>query len=199
MERVVYLTQRELLKSSIIDNPGNGDCLFYAISYALQEGLKWETSYASVEVLRKVVAENITESMWKDLCLIFEGALKEREISVLRDYSFMFQGRDSFEKLSEVIMTKLYWGDEMSLFILEKVLQINLHVLTWDSKEMSFRYKARMTDVLPRFKYNILLIHEEEKNPAHYTLMAYNKRVIMTKDLVPLCIFYALMNKWKVT
>ncbi len=183
------LTGAEVARCVIVDNPGNGDCLFHAIGDALRT-LKWKPSLCSVATLRNLVANRITQDQYETLCAIYRAALEEKELEVLRDYSFMLRGQESLEALRDVIRTRSYLGDEMALYILEATLRLNIHVLSVSYVDNAFtlRFKRRMRDETPDKKVyanHIILMQDERRTPAHYTLLQYDGKEIMRRETLP--------------
>jgi len=57
----------------IVDNEGKGDCLFAVI----RDGLKTVDKYLTITEMRKLLADNVTEELFKNYKLIYDNALTE--------------------------------------------------------------------------------------------------------------------------
>jgi hypothetical protein len=156
----------------ILPNAGAGDCLFLCYRKMLMEaGID-----AQVKELRSTVSDSITEDNFKFLHDVYNNARKQREYGLLRDYGFM-NGVESVDDLKRVVMSRAYFGDEMSLTALEKRYNIGCIVIRLTrngSIELAKRYEEKdftRDDTL----YGLLLLDE---NVTHYELLELDGNAI---------------------
>jgi len=150
---------KNVLKWSVIDNPGGGDCLFYAVSMIFNNELinnnnksnnqfADQTGYFSKTSLRQAIADPIygiqeidTEG-WNDIIRPQIEGINEADpradpnmLQLRREYSFLFDERgnwigDNINVLRNVIKSDgRYWGDDVALKILERIFKIKFIVI----------------------------------------------------------------------
>lgn len=158
-------------RSRLIDNPGNGDCLFHCFKQATNNRY-------TVKDLRKAVADSIDQDQFETLRVIYDGAVTEKEFGVMADYNFM-QGVQCLPHLKARMMTNRYWGDEMALTTLEKFTGIKALVIK-DSPARGAFFASRIDDTFQSDRY--LLLH---LSGNHYQLLAVDEKRIFTNETLP--------------
>lgn len=156
-------------------NSGGGDCLFLCFKEAIAAcGVS-----VTVQELRGIVAESVSEDQFYVLKAIYDGAVEEKEYDVIKDYNFM-RGVQNVEELRKAMMTTHYWGDEMALSAVEEASGICAVVITTDDKNrpiVAQRLGKTIQNDTNRF---IVLLLEN----SHYQLAVYNGDVVMDKEEV---------------
>lgn len=156
-------------------NSGGGDCLFLCFKEAIAEfGVS-----VTVQELRGIVAESVSEDQFYVLKAIYDGAVEEKEYDVIKDYNFM-RGVQNVEELRKAMMTTHYWGDEMALSAVEDASGICAVVITTDDKNrpiVAQRLGKTIKNDTNRF---IVLLLEN----SHYQLAAYKGNIVMDKEEV---------------
>ena len=108
-----------------IDN--RGDCFFDCIHTALEEvGIK-----ISIQDLRNIVRENITQDNFDLYKEIYQNAVNHEDEQIMSETSFIME-LDTLADLQDFIMTKKYWADMLSISIIERVL--SLKVILFDEE-----------------------------------------------------------------
>lgn len=158
---------------SIIPNSGGGDCLFLCYERAIRS-LHVGTS---VQELRAIVAESVTEDQFSVLKLIYDEAARENEYTVLQDYNFM-RGAETLEGLRDNMKTTQYWGDEMAIRALEEASGISLCVITKDQSNKTIVANKMDSDQIPDSKRNLVVLLEN----SHYQIIEYKGKIVLDKD-----------------
>lgn len=107
-----------------LENPGNGDCLFWCFQQAL-ETLGKNTS---VNDLRRVVADSVDSTAFEFVHSIFKSAVEDRNYEVQREFGFM-RNVNSLDEMKEAMMTRVFWGDESALIALEEYTDLQAFVM----------------------------------------------------------------------
>ena len=153
VEKILKLTG-----CKIINSPHNGDCFFKAISKALK---------IKSEVLRKDVSENITIehlNFWKE---IWENTLSE-------EFDFMCDV-NTIKELREKIKTNEFWGEEVSIEILQKKYNLGIIIIDGITEKIFKNF-----DISDDKEYIILYY-----NKNHYNLIKYNNLLIFNNNNLP--------------
>jgi len=109
----------------VIENPGFGDCLFYCFKQALESiGVK-----TTIKQLRYKVSQSMDKEKLETLKTIYLVAKNDKNYDILKDYYFM-ENVDTLKDLRKVIMTRVYYGDDMAIAALEKHTGINVVVIS---------------------------------------------------------------------
>lgn len=107
---------------TIHDNEGAGDCFFAAIRDAYRrKGL-------TVKVLRKMVADAITQETFEDYKMINLMMIDDRKPGDPIAQSFM-DNVNSLQEMKRAVLNNDYWGDELAIRIIQKALKIQLIIL----------------------------------------------------------------------
>lgn len=159
----------------VVLNSGGGDCLFLCFEEAIAEcGVS-----VSVQELRAIVAESMTEDKFMILKTIYDGAVEEKEYEVIKDYNFM-RGVTDIGGLKQAMMTTHYWGDEMALSAIEDASGVCAVVVTPDDKGRPIVAKKLGESNAPDTNRFILLLLEH----SHYQLVRYNGYAILDKKKI---------------
>lgn len=159
----------------VVLNSGGGDCLFLCFEEAIAEcGVS-----VSVQELRAIVAESMTEDKFVILKAIYDGAVEEKEYEVIKDYNFM-RGVTDVGGLKQAMMTTHYWGDEMALSAIEDASGVCAVVVTPDDKGRPVVAKKLGESNAPDTNRFILLLLEH----SHYQLVRYNGHAILDKNKI---------------
>ena len=136
----------------------NGNCFFQALSIALN---------VSINELRNIVSKNITHeqfSFWKE---IWESTESE-------EFDFM-DNINSIYSLREIILTNDFWGEEVSINILQKHFNVGLIIIDSVTNDVVTKFKFSNTN-----KYIILNF-----KGVHYDLVKYDNAVLFDKLTLP--------------
>lgn len=159
---------------TIRSNAGKGDCLFHAVRQALKTiGLK-----ATVEDLRRHVAESVTEDQFETMRAIFKGAAAEKDHEVLRDYGWI-AGARTIEDLRAKMMSSNYFGDELAVAALENRLKLRLVVMQF--RDDRYFLAVHPNPGLVDESGYVLLRHDLDAR--HYELMLYDRKGVL--DALP--------------
>ncbi|MCP4484105.1 MAG: hypothetical protein GY823_06020 [Flavobacteriaceae bacterium] len=117
----------------VIENPGNGDCLFYCFKQALESiGVK-----TTIKQLRYKVSESMDKDKLETLKTIYLVAKNDKNYDILKDYYFM-ENVNTLKDLRKVIMTRLYYGDDMAIAALEEYTGINVVIISDGVEQIRF-------------------------------------------------------------
>ena len=161
----------------IIPNAGGGDCFFHCYTRILDNiGI-----HATINQLRRVVADSMTEEKFVFMSEVFQNAVKERDRGLVADYMFMHNVK-SLEGMKEALMSRRYFGDEMALQSLEN--QFDVRCLTLQLKqgsqiEMSRRYSH---DEKKKKWYSMVLL---DQDMTHYELIEYKGKAALRENELP--------------
>jgi hypothetical protein len=109
----------------VIENPGYGDCLFYCFKQALESiGVK-----TTIKQLRYKVSKSMDKEKLETLKTIYLVAKNDKNYDILKDYYFM-ENVHTLKDLRKVIMTRVYYGDDMAIAALEEYTGINVVVIS---------------------------------------------------------------------
>lgn len=154
----------------VVLNSGGGDCLFLCFEEAIAEcGVN-----VSVQELRAIVAESMTDDQFVILKAIYDGAVEENEYEVIKDYNFM-RGVADIGGLKQAMMTTHYWGDEMALSAIEDASGVCAVVVTPDDKGRPVVAKKLGGSKAPDTNRFVLLLLEH----SHYQLVRYKGKAIL--------------------
>lgn len=117
----------------VIENPGYGDCLFYCFKQALESiGVK-----TTIKQLRNKVSQSMDKDKLETLKTIYLVAKNDKNYDILQDYYFM-ENVDTLKDLRKVIMTRLYYGDDMAIAALEEYTGINVVIISNGVEQVRF-------------------------------------------------------------
>lgn len=167
----------------VVPNMGGGDCLFYCYLQALEER-------RTPQQLREIVAESLTPQTFLFLSDIYQGAQSSNDKQLQADYDFM-RGVGSLEELKQVVLTRVYFGDEMALEALDKYFGVCTLVFRREKNgglAIARRYKSE--EVCTRFLFVLL-----DASTVHYELIEVTsrgkkRRIHEKEDLPPKIMAY---------
>lgn len=139
----------------------NGECFFQSVSIALNK---------PITELREIVSKNITYqqfSFWKE---IWEATENE-------EFDFM-EGINTIDELREVILTTDFWGEEVSINILQNHFNLGMIIIDSVTNNVVKNFKFSDTN-----KYIILNF-----TGIHYDLVKYNNIALFNKITLPVCV-----------
>lgn len=112
------------VKLRLVENPGNGDCLFWCFKQALHT----RDQNVSILQLRAVAAKSIDQNTFLLLYSIFENAKLDKDTKLQNEFSYM-RDTHSLQDLQEKMMLNTYWGDEFALVSLERFAGVHAYVI----------------------------------------------------------------------
>lgn len=159
---------------AVVPNSGNGDCLFFCYQQMFAK-----TKQLEVAEMREIVAQSMTQEKLEFLVSLYADAQKEKNISLLCDYSFM---RDvtTLEDLYAAIRTRRYFGDEMALDALDVALGVTTLVLSVSTDRL-MRLAVRCSPV----KREVFAIVTLDEDAVHYELVTFHGRTLMARSELP--------------
>ena len=147
----------------IFKTKDDGNCFFHVVHNALKvvHNAYKEKKACSVEDLRKIVSENITED----------------EFSLINAYSEPEGKYKNIDELKEAVLSKDYWADDVLIAILEKHLGIKMIIFDEDLKNIVCRFHSEKPP-----DYYIMTNYT---NNVHYEMIGYNNKFLFTYDELP--------------
>jgi hypothetical protein len=135
---------------------------------------KREGAPPTVADLRRAVAEAMTESVLAELRCLYDGATKERDAALMKDYAFM-EGVESLEQLRAAVQTSRYWGDELALPVLERATGLHAVVVLSDGARSSVA--ARLDAPGHGSRTNVIFVRLRDQ---HYELLEFDGQVVFS-------------------
>ena len=179
-------------KYAIIKTDDNGNCFFDTIHKAIP--------YYSIEYLREIVSKNITQDMYNQKKLLYNGIIDnngEKEGDAWNNVKYM-ENINTLQELKNYVNTKDFWADEFAISTLEDVLKIKMIIL---SKE-SYNENAS-ANILNCGEKNINM--GADFNPEkyiitsftgnHYELVTYYNKTAFSFDEIPIGIKKLIVEK----
>lgn len=161
-----------------VPTPGNGDCLFHAVSRALREGGVATTSHSA---LRQLVARSVLQpgrqalsamTAWMGMVQAGMGAEVPHALAVYPSY--VRQGRRltpaNLHALYAAMMDpRLYWGDEYAIQVLERAFRCCLLIYAPDGTRLGHH----TTSHVPAFYVPLLY------DGGHYSQLRHCGRSVL--------------------
>jgi hypothetical protein len=150
-----------------LDCGGDGDCLFFCISYALKSKELYNINYeCDVKYLRKLITESITGEKFEEIITIYRILNESNDFDEEWDPDTI-----TIQEFKEKIIEggNEYWGDHILLNILKEVLNINLIILNSNEITNEYYHYPLMFDYHTDMK-TIILLYE---NKIHFKLIGY--------------------------
>ena len=151
----------------IIKMKKDGNCFFNAVAYATNN---------KMEFLRKIVSDNIDSNQYKMLKNLWESTGSV-------EYEYM-DYVDDLQGLKEIIMEDIFWGEEISISIIQEKLNLVLILIDGITESIYTNYKEN--DIT---KYLILYYTGD-----HYNLVEYNGVKSFTKNNLPEAVLIKIKN-----
>jgi hypothetical protein len=165
------ITESNMKDFEIFSAPADGNCMFHSILYVLKNiGFEGE----SVQHLREIVAENVTEEQFQDLKLVQQA---------VGDYDCLNQV-GNLEEFRKLILTRVWWGEQVSLKILKDYCKINFIVLRAErnsSGKRSLIYQKEDSSESEKHQWYSLLVLTHN----HYDLACYKSKTVMQRHELP--------------
>lgn len=151
------------LKESLQD----GNCLFSSISYGLNlnnQFNKINYKYDS-QLLRNLLSKEITKSNFNEIIELYKIEKKNNEFNG----SWNPLNINTIQKFKNIIKhsNNKYWGDYISISLLEKMLEINFLILNSENNNIYY-----LGNDINKFPKTMILYYEDN---IHFMLVGYFK------------------------
>ena len=151
------------LKESLQD----GNCLFSSISYGLNlnnQFNKINYKYDS-QLLRNLLSKEITKSNFNEIIELYKIEKKNNEFNG----SWNPLNINTIQKFKNIIKNSdnKYWGDYISISLLEKILKINFLILNSENNNIYY-----LGNDINKFPKTMILYYEDN---IHFMLVGYFK------------------------
>ena len=107
----------------IIETRKNGDCFFDAIKLA------YNRPSISVDSLRQMVSDNISEQHLDLYKTLFTNALANNDTEMIRETQFI-KGVETLPDLKEYVKRSNFWADMLAINMIERLLKIKVFVFS---------------------------------------------------------------------
>lgn len=156
----------------VIDTDPSGDCLYQAISLALDGKI-------SIQDLRNLVASRQTEDSFAVYKMLADEE-ESGEFSVIEHANSLEEFRTIIKRCgSDYGSNNCLWGDENSLYHISNELQLIFVIFSTKGK---FLQKIQ-PEKLPCRKHYIVLQMDQNKGVEHFNLLEFADHAILTESM----------------